>query len=408
MLQWLYVFLSLCVLSACTADTEHFVLGVSTEEPGPGIAAAAKQLLVDARFSVEIRSIESSAHIISGMLDGDIDFGIIEEPAALIPDLATVVPLYPSILHVLYKGEETVNRFTDVIVGKRIYAGPPDGTASRFFAQLGDYFEIDAGSYTVLDNPWVVSPDVYFVFGGLLDANSRRRLGDYRLFSFGDAAQLGKGTLVEGIALQFPNVEAFVLPEQIYGSLNPNTVLTITTRTVLVTAASTDVQHVYNVASTLFANSQRLSTEYSLVTREMNENIQLSSFTLPMHAGARRYLDKDAPTMIERYADVIALGLTIAIMLGSALVALYEFRKTRKKDRIDDYYNRILELRHKLREAVTEEHRSGIEEQVKSIQEEVFSLLVAERLSANESLTIFLNLSNQVLSEAQDNRTAAR
>ncbi len=184
--------------------------------------------------------------------------------------------------------------------------------------------------------------------------------------------------------------------------------LTIATRTVLVTAASTDVQRVYNVASTLVANSQRLSTEYPLVTREMNENIQLSSFTLPMHAGARRYLDKDAPTMIERYAEVIALGLTIAIMLGSALVALYEFRKTRKKDRIDDYYNRILELRHKLREAGTEEYRGGIEEQVKSIQEEVFSLLVDERLSANESLTIFLNLSNQVLSESQDKRAAAR
>ena len=408
MSRWLYVFLSLCVLSACTVDTEHFVLGVSAEEPGPRIAAAAKQILVDARFSVEVRSIESSANIITGVRDGDIDFGIIEEPAALIPDLATVVPLYPSILHVLYKGEETANRFTDVIVGKSIYAGPLGGTASRFFAQLVDYFDITAESYTVLDNPWVVTPDVYFVFGGLLDTSSRRRLGDYRLFSFGDAAQLGKGTLVEGIALQFPNVEVFVLPEQIYGNLNRNTVLTIATRTVLVTAASTDVQQVYKVASALFANSQRLSTEYPLVTREMNENIQLSSFTLPVHAGARRYLDKDAPTMIERYADVIALGLTIAIMLGSALVALYEFRKTRKKDRIDDYYKQILELRHKLREVGTEKHRRGIEDQVKSIQEEVFLLLVDERVNANESLTIFLNLSNQVLSEAQDNRAAAR
>ena len=116
----------------------------------------------------------------------------------------------------------------------------------------------------------------------------------------------------------------------------------------------------------------------------------------------------DSRFILERYAELIGLGLTIAIMLGSALVALYKYQKTRKKDRIDEYYNQILELRHKLREVGTEEHRRGIENQVKNIQEEVFLLLVDERVNANESLTIFLNLSNQVLSEAQDDRAAAR
>lgn len=406
MLRWLNALFWLCLVSACTAEPKHFVLGVSAEEPGPSIAEKVKQLLTDSRFTVEVRSIENSVDIIAAVRNGDINFGIIEEPLALIPGLATVVPLYPNILHVLYKGEDTANQFSDVIVGKRIYAGPLDGAASQLLTKLGDYFDVGTESYTLLDNPWVQQPDVYFVFGGLLDTNSRRNLHGYRLFSFGDAAQLGSGTLAEGIALQFPNVEMFVLPEQIYGNLNRNTVLTMSTRTVLVSAESASVEQIFDVTSALVTNSQRLWNEYPLVSRELNENIQFSAFTLPAHNGARRYFDKDAPTFIERYADVAGLGLTIVAMLASALLALYNLQKARKKNRIDVYYNKVLDLRHELRTTETSDYRREIEDQVRAIQREVFSLLVDERVSANESLTIFLSLSNQVLNEAQDSRGA--
>lgn len=406
MLHGSTLFLSLFLLTACSADTAHFTIGVSAEEPGPRIAEETRLLLVDSGLSAEVRSIEVAADIISAVLSGDIDFGIIAEPAVLIPGLTTVLPLYPSILHVLYKSENTPASFADVLVGKRIYAGPLGGPTSKFLAQLGDYFDIDADSYTVLGNPWVEVPDVYFVFGGLLDINSRRKLAGYRLFSFGDADRLGKGTLGEGITLQMPNVDTFVLPEQVYGNLNRDAVLTLATRTVLVTAASTSVERVFDLTSILLANSQRLSVAYPLVKQAMNENIRLSSFTLPVHAGAQRSLEKDAPTVIQRYAQVIALGLTLSAMFGSALVALYKSRKTRKKARIDVYYNKILDLRHALQETVTEEYRHSIEEQIKSVQNEVFALLVDERVSANESLTIFLELSNKVLDEAQHYRAA--
>lgn len=400
LLRWLSVILLLGCVTACTADTKQLVLGVSAEEPGPGIAEAAKQLLVENGLSVEVRSIESSADIVAALNNGDIEFGIIEEPAKLIPGLATVLPLYPSILHVLYKGAPVPGNFADVIAGKSIYAGPPGGPAALFLAQLATYFDVAAERYTVLDNPWVVSPDVYFVFGGLLETDSRHGLAGYRLFSFGDATRLGKGTVAEGIALQFPHVEVFVLPEMIYNKMNLDTVLTLATRTVLVTASSTDVERVFDVTSILFANSQRLSSVYPLVTREMHESIRLSSFTLPVHAGARRLFDKDAPTLLQRYAQVFALGLTFTTLLISALVALYKSRKTIEKDRIDVYYNKVLALRRGLQESPDSAHRHLIGDRIKGIQNEVFSLLAADRVCANESLTIFLELSNQVLNES--------
>lgn len=407
MLRWLTVFYPLVLLAACTPETGKLVLGVSAEEPGPGIAEEVRQLLTESGLAVEVRSIETSTDIIAALRNGDIDFGIIDEPARLIPGLATVLPLYPSILHVLYKGDQPADNFPGVIVGKRIYAGPPGGPAAQFLAQLGDHFDIDPGSYTVLDNPWVESPEVYFVFGGLLEKNSRRGLGDYRLFSFGDVARHGKGTVADGIALQYPNIKVFLLPAQIYNNLNPDTVLTLATRTVLVTAASTDVARVFDVTSILLANFQRLSSAYPLVTREMNEHIQLNSFTLPVHTGAQRSIDKDAPTLIQRYAQVFALGLTFVTLLVSMLITLYKSRKGREKDRVDGYYRKILALRRELQDSLSRDHCRRIEEQVINIQNEVFSLLVDQRVCANESLTIFLALSNQVLGEARNGWGAA-
>lgn len=391
--------------SACTPDTEQVTLAVSADGPGPAIADHLEQLFTDRGIAIDVRQIESTADIIATVQAGTIDFGIIEEPPEIVAGVATVAPLFSSLLHVLYKSEEVTDDFAEALIGKSVYAGLPNGAASQFLAELSAYFGIDTSKYTTLDNPWVQVPDVYFVFGGLLALNELRDFAGYRFFSFGDADQPGNSTVADGIALRFPNINVFVLPERVYGSLNPSPVLTVATRTVLITRTSADVQMVYDVASSLFENSQQLSSDYPLASGELSENIDFSSFVLPAHSGVRRYLDRDAPTAIERYAEVAGLGLTLFAMFISALFAVHNLRKTHKKNRIDIYYNKILDLRRRLQNPDGFVQRHQIEKEVRDVQEEVFRLLVDERVSANESLTIFLDLSNQVLAEVQSGVT---
>ena len=68
---------------------------------------------------------------------------------------------------------------------------------------------------------------------------------------------------------------------------------------------------------------------------------------------------------------------------------------------MDVYYRKILDLRQKIRGDMDQQSLTGIATEVKDVQEEVFALLIDERVSADETLTIFLDLSNQVLKELE-------
>lgn len=102
---------------------------------------------------------------------------------------------------------------------------------------------------------------------------------------------------------------------------------------------------------------------------------------------------------------VAGMGPSTAIVRSERLFTLPESCGLRLNQQAGHiYYNKILGLRRALQKSDNAEHRHSVVSEVKAVHDEVFSLLVDERVSANESLTIFLDLSNQVLNEAQDKR----
>ena len=401
------VALFVCLLAACSREPIPLVLSISTEEPAQTIADAMAPLLADVGIEVDVRPNADLGSILAAVSNGDADLGIVEEPAQRIPGLRTVVPLYPSILHVLYRHGRDVSGFPELISGQNVYAGPVGGTAWRALQQLAQDFRIGEGEYVILPDPWRVEPDVFFILGGLLEPASIARLDGYRLFSFGQAGQLGSGTTAEGIALRYPNAQPFILPDGVYGPFTEGPVLTLTTRTVLVARDDLDPNLTYLIAMQLFEHAHEIAVGYQLVMTELHEKVDPAMLSLPLHRGSRYYIDKDQPGFLERYADAIGVSLTIVAALGSGLVALMRRRKARRKDRIDVYYRRILAIRHELASASDINEYNRLESRIKAIQEEVFGLLIAERLNVDESLTLFLDLSNRVLGEIAEERPAA-
>ena len=78
-----------------------------------------------------------------------------------------------------------------------------------------------------------------------------------------------------------------------------------------------------DIASRLFNNAQEIALNYPLVTRELNVDVNAIELMFPLHAGTKRYLDRDKPGFMERYVEVLALILTIVIALLSGAFALY-------------------------------------------------------------------------------------
>ena len=394
---------ALIVLVGCSKEAIDLEILVSVEEPANTIAEAMIPVLEPRGFSATIVEVESPDEILQTVAQGDADLAVIEEPLGMNIGLTTVLPLYPIVLHVMHRSDVNPISFADLLRDKHVYAGPVTGAARSLLAELTRDFGLSADEYTLHDYPWTADPypDVYFIFGGLLDKDSRAGLSDYRFFSFGSASALGSGTIAEGIALSYANIRTFILPEAIYGDLNDKPILTLATRSVLVASPELDGQVVYDLAEQLVEHSQILAQHYPLVNQELNMMFEPASLTQPLHPGARRFVDRDKPGFLERYVELIALGITLLAALGSGLVALIRYGRQRKKDRVDVYYRKILDLRQRIRSDMNRDALLSISTEVKDVQEEVFALLIDERVSADETLTIFLDLSNQVLKELE-------
>ncbi|MEM1408512.1 MAG: hypothetical protein AAGG59_17140, partial [Bacteroidota bacterium] len=75
------------------------------------------------------------------------------------------------------------------------------------------------------------------------------------------------------------------------------------------------------------------------------------------------------------------------------------WQKTRKKNKIDVYYNKLITIRGKIRAITCSGEADALLEEVKNIQEETVELVVREKLMADESFSIFLNLSKMISDE---------
>ena len=387
------------LLAGCAMEDRELTLAVSTEEPAPSIAETIRSLLSERGFSISINATTDPTEIVAAIRDRKVDLALVEESDLPVPGVATLAPLYPSILHVLYNHSEMPADFADLILGAKVYAGPLGGAAHRLLMQLCIDFGVVADQFQLLDNPWTVNPDVYFIFGGLLSADSIRQLQGYRLFGFADADDTSGGSIVDGIVLRYHHLKPFLLPKRVYYSLSNDPIVTLSIRSVLIAHEDFNSEFTLDIASQLFSKAQEIALSYPLVTRELNVDVNAIELMFPLHAGTRRYLDRDKPGFIERYVEVLALILTIVITLLSGVFALYRHRSQARKDRVDVYYSQLLDIRRNMKGTNTHTALSSNHKRALDVQHEVMNLLIDERIAADASLTAFLSLSNQIINE---------
>ena len=394
-----FVSLLAFLVSACSGENRELSLAVSVEEPAPTVARTIQTFLGERGYPTSINVMTDSTEIFAAIQSGEVDLALVDEPEFPIRGVVTLVPLYPSVLHVLHNKHERVGDFADLIRGAAVYAGPTGGAAYRLLLQLSKDFGVQENQFQILDNPWTVDPDVYFIFGGLLSASSIEQLSGYRLFSFAAQGDVDGASVADGIVLRHHHLETFLLPRSLYQGLGNEAITTLSIRSVLIVREDFETGFAVDIASDLFSNAQDIAMSYPLVTHELTMNLDAAGLILPLHTGTRRYLNRDKPGFVERYVEVLALGVTVIFALLSGGVALYRYRERKRKDRVDIYYVQILEIRKDMALASEAIDLHACHKRAIEVQHEVLNLLIEERVNADASLLAFFSLSNQVLSE---------
>jgi len=369
------------------------------------VARTIQSLLGDRGHPTSINVMTDSSAVVAAIQSGEVDLALMDEPEHPIRGVVTLAPLYPSVLHVLHNKNEKVESFADLIRGSTVYPGPAGGAAHRLLLRLAGNFGVQESEYQVLDNPWTVDPDVYFVFGGLLSDSSVEQLSEYRLFSFAARGDLAGTSVADGIVLRHHHLRTFLLPKGLYHGLSNEATTTLSIRTVLIANENFETRLAVDIVSGLFGKAHDIAMSYPLVTQELTTNMDPSGLILPLHTGTQRYLDRDKPGLVERYVEVLALSVTLIFALLSGGLALYRYRERERKDRVDIYFTRILEIRREMEIANKADDLHACHKRAIEVQHEVLNLLIEERVNADASLLAFLSLSNQVINEIDQRLT---
>ena len=158
---------------------------------------------------------------------------------------------------------------------------------------------------------------------------------------------------IEFQTLNDPALGPIALPA-LPGDPHSNTIHTIATDAVLVANFAIGEHAIYRLAETILQGKVALVRE-DPIYRSITESINRETLLYPLHEGTSSYLRRDTPAFLERYADALALVLSMMVLLYSVVQAVKNRMSRIKKDRIDEYFLEFLDIRSKT-DAPPKEH----------------------------------------------------
>lgn len=357
--------------------------------------------------SILSKHLADSLKVVSGLgslanLDslemGKADFGIVDNYSRFSDKVSSVLPLYPQLLHILYRKDKSPQSLYDLFSVGKIFAGVEGSGTKRFVDELMRDIGIDKSKCTFVDVYDFFEADVIFAFTDLLTQEELRDLEGYHLYSIDEVTNLGEGSLVEGICTRHPQFEPYVIARDLYGPFTERSILTIKVDAILVCRADLDPTFVYNTIQTLSENSQDLKNINPLLY-EFSSDFDPRKLSFALHSGSREYLDRHAPSIFERYAELMGVIVTILVALASTLYTIRKWQLQKKKNKVDIYYQKLISIRKRTQTAEHTKILVELKSELQATQEETIDLVTKEKLLADESFVIFLNLSKIVNDE---------
>lgn len=332
---------------------------------------------------------------------GDIAFAL--NNAQFRKTITTVMPLYRSVLHVVATADRPASDLREFLSGAVVYAGPA-GSMSRFLTErLVEDLRFAEGNVT-FTNSDETRPDVIIVYAPI---NPQRLVNDpelkgMKLFSLGDPAEIGLGNPVDRAVLLNPKLRPFVIPVGTYGDLTPEAVLTVSVDRVLVSRADLDSTAVYDLFAEILRLRPALFGARPELYQPIDDDLARANLAFSLHPGALAYIKRDEPTFVERYSGVAEVVVTLMVGMVSAGFALIKIYRVRRKNRLDEFLVEVISIRKSVSPQSSEAERDEAIAKIKALRDHGFEQLVDEKLAANESFRIFIELTNDTISELKN------
>ena len=391
-------------LLSCKDNKSSLVIAGDIEDPKNEIAQTITHLLNEnnsGTISAELKSGTSPS--LDSLVNDVYQLMIVDNNIGYRPDVSAIAPLYPQILHILHRKGYRPANFSELVTGKKIYAGSPSSGSFRITQDLIQDFHVDSNNIEFVDVFNLFNADVIILFTGLMSSAEFTDLQDFEFYSFDESkTNDSEESIVDAICLRHPEFKPYVLPRLIYGDFTLKPVITISNEALLVCKKELNEELVYTISQSIHENNQMFSQISPLLFQGINEEYDIQSLSFSLHKGARNYLERNEPSLLEKNSNLIGIVLTVLFAIVSGIYSLYKYRKIQKKDKIDVYYEQLIKLRLQITKLDNETEVEAIITKISAMQNETIGLVVDEKLSANDSFLVFLKLCDIVLKEAKD------
>jgi len=376
-------------LSSCEPSQQELRLIAPFSPVDRAIAEDLSDLL-DAGSSTHLSmtgSALSGGAAVDAVASGAADIALVTNNQAYRSDIATVMPLYSTVLHIAYQKDRDASTGSTLLSGAKVYAGP-EGSASRaIFVRIVNHVGLDVNAFEFVAD-LTNDPDVVIVFAPI-SPELFTDYPDFRLFNFGSA--------VDAAVLLNPHFRPFTIPAGTYGAATTEAIVTIAVDKILITRNDLDSSVIYDLIDGILRLRPALAAKRPGLFQQLSEDFDASRSRFILHSGTQDYLQRSAPTVYERYSGVAEVGVTLMVALASAFIAGLRIFKMRRKNRIDRFYSTTIEIRKSLNTLTSPAEYKQAISRLHELQNEAFDLLVDEKLAADESFRIFITLSNDVL-----------
>lgn len=347
--------------------------------------------------SATVRTTDGSVSNAGLIGSGAADLALIQSDTPVNDRVRLIARLYDEVLHILVATRRAgeIRGIRD-LTGRTVAVGAAGSGTRQVAMHVLDHFGVEVGRTVEMPPDQAIESlssgavDAVFLLTAIpspaVEELCERDL--VRFLSLGEAQLLGNEA--DGLALVYPNLNAMVIPRATYGRLPAEPVQTIAVVAQLVASERLDPALVQRITATIFERRTRLEGSDMAVidiAERIRERYEPGEVHLPYHAGAIAYYERSRPPFLVEYAESISLGLTVLVGAYSGWIALRQWLRRRRKNRIDAYYVEAVE--HAVDPAETDlvilrDRRSALVE----LRRRAFSDLIAEKLDANESFTI--------------------
>ncbi len=339
------------------------------------------------KLQMTLATAQPGLSAIEALVTDQADLALVENSTPFTGGIRAVLPAYKSVLHLLAREGLALQPDSQVLGTAAIYVAN-DSEAGKTFIRLAASRQGVAEENVHFVNAVDESTDLIVYFGPIAPGNTPWFHPGFELVPLGERNGSSIDHLL-GVSYILPQMEPAVIPQGTYDLPgNEEAVVTLQVDMLLVARKQVPETQVYELTRTFIEQKQRFMAIAPAVFSGLNESFDPLSLNFPLHNGARRFLERDEPSLLERYAETINMLVYVTALLLTGLVAAARWRARRKKDRADVFYSRVLAIR----ERGEAEPAAGLLTELDAVEREAFQMLIDEKLAANESFRIFTDL----------------